>query len=205
MKGGANAIHRRISRRGSLRTGRGKPVSLAARTVALTAALGAVLALTACGSDDNSPATSTPIVPPGSAVTAAPAVATTPSTPGVYAPMDTGKSQSGLEGLILSVEDTNTRYGPGVVVTFQVINTTAKPWDGYNWMTPTVVYGPAGTQAERIVSGADHLGDGVQGVIPPGARQTVREGYKVSKAELNPAVITAGSVVWQGDFATFQR
>ena len=126
-------------------------------------------------------------------------------TPGVNQPMDTGKSKSGLEAMILSIEDTNTRYGPGVAITFQVVNTTQTVWDGFNWSTPTVVYGPAGTAAEKITSLSEGYGAGVQGAIPPGARQTVVHAYKVSKAELNPAVITAGSVVWQGDFATFQR
>ncbi|RJO72982.1 hypothetical protein D5S18_22165 [Nocardia panacis] len=119
--------------------------------------------------------------------------------------MDTGKSRSGLEASILAVEDTGTRYGPGVVVTFQVANTTDKPWEGFNWLPPTLVYGPPGTPAEAITSLSEGYGAGVQGVIPPGSRQTVKEAYKVSKNLLNPAVITAGSVVWQGDFTSFQR
>lgn len=131
--------------------------------------------------------------------------ASTSSAPGVYAPKDTGKSQSGLEASILAVEDTNTRYGPGTAVTFQIVNTTNQVWAGYNWSTPTVVYGVAGTPAEEITSLSEGYGAGVQGSIPPGSRQTVKHAYKVSKASLNPAVVTAGSVVWQGDFSMFKR
>jgi hypothetical protein len=179
---------------------------ITARIAATAAAFAVAVAVAGCSSSDNDKATSTPVMPP-SATTAGhtTTASSTASTPGVYQPMDTGKSKSGLEASILSVEDADTRYGPGVVVTFQIVNTTDKPWDGYNWSTPTVVYGPPGTPAEHITSISEGYGAGVQGVIPPGSRQTVKEAYKVSKAQLNPAVITAGSVVWQGDFATFQR
>jgi hypothetical protein len=33
----------------------------------------------------------------------------------------------------------------------------------------------------------------------------VKHAYKVTKAQLNPAVVTAGSVLWQGDFSKFHR
>ncbi|MCM6777923.1 hypothetical protein NDR87_31505 [Nocardia sp. CDC159] len=174
------------------------------RIVAAACVVVGALGLTGCAADRAAdPPTSTPIQLTTGASSAAAAV--TASAGGVYAPMDTGRSQSGLEGLILSVEDTVTRYGPATVVTFQVINTTSAVWDGFNWPTPTVVYGAAGVQAEHVISLSEGYGTGVQGSIPPGSRQTVKHAYKVSKAALNPAVITAGSVLWQGDFSTFQR
>ncbi|NKY48024.1 hypothetical protein [Nocardia cerradoensis] len=166
----------------------------------------ATAAVTGCSSSDNDKATSTPVMPPAATIAGHTTPASsTPSTPGVYQPLDTGKGKSGLEASILSVEDADTRYGPGTVVTFQIVNTTQTPWEGYNWSEPSLVYGPAGTPAEKITSLSEGYGAGVQGTIPPGSRQTVKTAYKVSKSQLNPAVITAGSVVWQGDFATFQR
>ncbi|WP_280425279.1 hypothetical protein [Nocardia carnea] len=174
------------------------------RPMTATVAAAAVLALTGCGSEEAPVAQSTPIMPSEAADT--PAVATTPaSTPGVYTPMETGVSQSGLEASILSVEDVNSRYGPVSVFTFQVVNGTGAVWEGFNWMTPTVVYGAAGAPAEHVTSLSEGYGDGVVGAIPPGSRQTVKHAYKVTKDRLNPAVVTAGSVIWQGDFATFQR
>ncbi|MGW5514262.1 hypothetical protein [Nocardia africana] len=176
-------------------------IAAVAAAFALTAAV-----VTGCSSSDNDKATSTPVMPP--AATTAGHTTTPPSTastPGVYQPMDTAKGKSGLEASILSVEDADTRYGPGTVITFQVVNTTQTPWEGYNWSEPTLVYGPAGTPAEKITSLSEGYGAGVQGTIPPGSRQTVKTAYKVGKAQLNPAVITAGSVLWQGDFTTFQR
>ncbi|WP_157121232.1 hypothetical protein [Nocardia miyunensis] len=176
-----------------------------ARSIAVVAAAVVAVGLAACSSNDRPAAQSTPILPSATQSQAQPVASTTSSAPGVYAPMDTGKSRSGLEASILAVDDANTRYGPGTVITFQVVNTTGAVWEGYNWSTPSVVYGPAGTPAETITSLSEGYGAGVQGSIPPGSRQTVKHAYKVSKAELTPAVVTAGSVIWQGDFSTFKR
>lgn len=172
-----------------------------------TAAVLAVsaLVLTACGSDEPPAAQSTPILPTETAPPAAEPVATETKTPGVYAPTDTAVGRSGLEASILSVEDVESRYGPVTVLTIQIVNTTNELWEGYNWSTPALVYGAAGMPAEHVVSLSEGFGDGVQGAVPPGSRQTVKHAYKVTKAELNPAVVSASSAVWQGDFATFQR
>lgn len=172
------------------------------RHLAATAAL--ALALTACSTDDPKPV-SQPVMPASSA-TSAPPVSSGTSTPGVYAPTDVGVSKSaGVEVSILSVEDVNSRYGAVSVFTFQLYNAGQKVFDGYNFPTPTVVYGPAGSPAENTVSITEGYGDGVKGAIPPGSRQTVKYAYAVTKDKLNPAVVSAGSVIWQGDFSTFQR
>ncbi|CRY73604.1 hypothetical protein SAMN05421776_108230 [Nocardia farcinica] len=176
------------------------------RVVRTAAVVAAVLALASCTSngDDTPRGDATPIMPGTTATTAS--AATTSASPGVLAPTETGLSTStGIETMIVSVEDVNGRYGPVTVFTFQLVNTGQKVFEGYNWPTPTVVYGPAGTPAEHTVSLSEGYGDGVQGAIPPGSRQTVQHAYKVTKAELNPAVVTVGSLVWQGDFAAFQR
>lgn len=55
------------------------------------------------------------------------------------------------------------------------------------------------------MSTADQIGFGTQGAIPPGSRQTVREGCEVNKAQLTETVVTEGSLIWSGDFSTFQR
>lgn len=168
------------------------------------------LVLAGCGSDETSKGDATPVMP--SAATAAAtssAAASSSAAPGVLAPTDSGRSANanGMEALILSVEDVQSRYGPVTVFTFQVINNGSKVFDGYNWSAPTVVYGPAGTPAKHTVSLSEGngYGKGVEGSIPPGSRQTVEHAYQVSKAQLNPAVVTAGSVLWQGDFSVFQR
>ncbi|MCX5043482.1 hypothetical protein OG921_09910 [Aldersonia sp. NBC_00410] len=110
-----------------------------------------------------------------------------------------------VEALILSVEDAESDYGPVTVFSIQLVNNSDAVFEGSNFPTPTLVYGPAGTPAENTVSLSEGFGGGVQGSIPPGARQTIKYAYKVPKSELNPAVFTIGSLVWQGNFATFQR
>lgn len=133
-------------------------------------------------------------------------VATTTATPGVLGPLETGRSASyDMDTMILSVEEQQSRYGLVTVFTFQLVNDGSKLFEGYNWPTPVVVYGPAGTPAEHTFSLSEGFGEGVQGSIPPGMRQTVQHAYAVPKAELNPAVVTVGSLVWQGDFSTFTR
>lgn len=171
----------------------------------LPAAAAIALALTACTTDDPKPTGAPPVMPAGTTTTAASSTSGT-STPGVYAPTDVGVSKStGVEVSIVSVEDVNSRYGPVSVFTFQLFNNGQKVFEGYNFPTPTVVYGPAGSPAENTVSISEGYGDGVKGAIPPGSRQTVKYAYAVTKDKLNPAVVTAGSVIWQGDFATFTR
>lgn len=172
------------------------------RHLAATAAVVLAFALSACASEDPKPV-SQPVMP--ASTTAAPTT-TKSSTPGVNAPMDVGvSSKTGVEVSILSVEDANSRYGPVSVFTFQLNNAGDKIFDGFNFPTPTVVYGPAGSPAEHTVSMTEGFGDGVKGAIPPGSRQTVKYAYQVTKDKLNPAVVSAGSVIWQGNFSTFQR
>lgn len=185
---------------------KGNPVKFSS-TALVTAAAAGLLMVTGCGSNDSDPKPqSTPILPTSQALAGAAAGTSAAKTPGVIAPLDTGVSKNtGIEVSILSVEDMNSRYGPVAVFTFQLVNVGDKVFDGYNWPTPTVVYGAAGSPAEHTMSLTEHYGDGVQGAIPPGSRQTVKHAYKVAKSQLNPTVVSAGSVIWQGDFATFQR
>lgn len=178
------------------------------RTTAIAAAAAlAVTLLAGCGSDKPTKGDSTAVFPPGSAAPVATgAASTTSKSSAVLAPTDTGRSQTyGIDTIILSVEDTNSRYGAVTVFTFQLVNTSDKVFEGYNWPTPTVVYGAAGTPAEHTVSLSEGYGQGVTGAIPPGARQTVKHAYKVTKGQLDQAVVTVGSILWQGNFATFQR
>lgn len=165
------------------------------------------LLATACTTDDPKPTGAPPVMPPASSTTTTAAAGSSgSSTPGVYAPTEVGVSKStGVEVSILSVEDANSRYGPVTVFTFQLNNAGSKVFDGYNFPTPTLVYGAAGSPAEHTVSISEGYGDGVKGAVPPGSRQTVKYAYAVQKSQLNPAVVTAGSIIWQGDFSTFQR
>ncbi len=163
------------------------------------------LAITGCSSDTDTRGDSTPVMP-GTTTAAGTSPATSSPARGVLAPTDTGHSQNtGMDVMILSVEDVQSRYGPVTVFTFQLVNTGTQVFQGYNWPTPTLVYGPSGKPIDQTMSFSEGYGQGVSGAIPPGSRQTVKHAYKVAKAELNPAVVTAGSVLWQGDFSTFQR
>lgn len=177
------------------------------RTTAAAAAAALLIAVLAgCGSDKATKGDSTPVVPPGTVAPASSAAASTSQSAAVLAPLDTGHSKSAnMDVIILSVEDATSRYGAVTVFTFQLVNMGTDVFQGYNWPTPTVVFGAAGTPAEHTISLSEHYGDGVAGAIPPGARQTVKHAYKVTKAELDPAVVSAGSIIWQGNFATFQR
>ncbi|WP_416063468.1 hypothetical protein [Rhodococcus indonesiensis] len=172
-------------------------------TVATLAAVGAAL-LTGCGDSEPS---GNELVLPSAPHSPSPPVTTTEErrTRGVLGPYDTGVGRNGAEVSILSVTDEVTNYGPATVFTFQIFNASDQIIEGSDWATPTVVYGPAGIPAEWFVSTADQLGLGTVGAIPPGSRQTVREGYKVSKAQLTETVVTEGSLIWSGDFSTFQR
>jgi len=177
------------------------------RGAATIAAIAVTLAITGCGDSgkDGVPrGESTPITTTQSAE--APAAVTTSPQKGVLAPTETGRSAAyDIDTMILSVEEKQSRYGTVTVFTFQLVNDGDKIFEGYNWPSPTVVYGPAGTPAEHTFSLSEGYGEGVQGSIPPGMRQTVQHAYDVPKAELNPAVVTVGSLVWQGDFSTFTR
>jgi len=125
---------------------------------------------------------------------------------GVYKPMDTAvSSKVDAEVTILAVDQENTTYGPATVFTFQILNTGNQLLDPFLWSSPDVTYGPAGQPAEWFVDSGAGLGMGLNGPIPPGARQTVREPFKVAKADLTEAVVSEGSLVWQGDFSTFAR
>ncbi|WP_328401073.1 hypothetical protein [Nocardia sp. NBC_00403] len=58
-------------------------------------------------------------------------------------------------------------HGPVTVLTFQLINVGEKVFDGYNWLTATIVYGAAGSLAEHKVSLSKQFGAGAQDAIRP--------------------------------------
>jgi hypothetical protein len=174
------------------------------KRIALACAAAAI-ALTGCSDSDSPKGESTPVIP-GTTATAASSAPSTSTAPAILAPTDTGRSKNaGVDVMILSVEDVTSRYGPVTVITFQLVNTGNEVFQGYNWPTPTLVYGAAGMPAEHTMSMTEGYGEGVTGAVPPGMRQTVKHAYKVTKDKLNPAVVTAGSIVWQGDLTAFQR
>ncbi|GGL05961.1 hypothetical protein [Nocardia jinanensis] len=175
-----------------------------ARQFAAAVAVVSAALLTGCGTDEEPPVQTT-VLQPASTGAASETVPPATKTRGLHEPTETARGQSGLEASILSVEDVNSQFGPVTVVTIQIVNVTEEVWAGSNWTIPTLVYGDEGTPAKHVVSPTEGFGDGVVGAIPPGARQTVKHAYKVAKSELNPAVVTAGSVLWEGDFSTFKR
>lgn len=186
------------------------------------AAIATALVLTGCSKNEPQ-AVSEPIMPSASTTSAAPTSEVAPATKGastttssatttkrvrgVLEPSQIGVSKTyGIETSILSVTtEQSSSYGPLTVFTIQLNNASDDVFQGYNFLTPTLTYGEAGLPADVQFSGADGFGDGVQGSIPPGSRQTVKYAYKVDLAELNPAVLTIGSLVWKGDFTAFSR
>ena len=185
------------------------------------AAIATALVLAGCGKSEPQ-AVSEPVIPSASTTSAAArseAAPTTKAAPtttaatttkrgrGVLEPSEIGVSKTyGIETSILSVTtEQSSSYGPLTVFTIQLNNASDEVFQGYNFLTPTLTYGEAGLPADVQFSGADGFGDGVQGSIPPGSRQTVKYAYKVDLAELNPAVLTIGSLVWKGDFTAFSR
>jgi hypothetical protein len=177
-----------------------------ARHFAAVAVGAAMCALSACAADDAPTTEVQPMTVVASEQTSAASVPPPATkTRGLYDPAETAVGQSGLAAFIVSVEEVNSQEGPVTVITLQIENITDDVWNGKNWTTPTVVYGDGGTPAPHVKSPSEGFGDGVQGLIPPGSRQTVKHAYKVTKAQLNPAVVTAGSVLWQGDFSKFHR
>ncbi len=164
------------------------------RSVIVGMAIAGAALATGCSSDDKPPDTpATPATPDswveGQIDAAKP-----------FAPNEVGIGRNGAQVTINSVQDETTSYGPAAVFTFTINNTTAESIDSYLWTSPTLVQGT--TPVDSITSGADKLGYGIQGVIPPGASQTVREGYEIPKSAITDAVLTEGSIVWQGDFST---
>ncbi|MGW6332048.1 hypothetical protein [Nocardia rhamnosiphila] len=177
-----------------------------ARQFAAVAVGAAVCALSACAAEDTPTGQAAPpMTVVASEETSAAGVPPATKTRGLYDPAETAVGQSGLAAFIVSVEEVNSQEGPVTVITLQIENITDDVWNGKNWTTPTVVYGDGGTPAPHVKSPSEGFGDGVQGLIPPGSRQTVKHAYKVTKAQLNPAVVTAGSVLWEGDFSKFHR
>lgn len=176
-----------------------------ARQFAAVAVVAAVCALSACAADDAPTGQDRPTTVVAGAETSTASVPPATKTRGLYDPAETAVGQSGMAAFIVSVEEVNSHVGPVTVITLQIENRTEQAWSGRNWTTPTVVYGDDGIPAQHVKSPSEGFGDGVQGSIPPGSRQTVKHAYKVGKAQLNPAVVTAGSVLWRGDFSKFHR
>lgn len=178
------------------------------RPFAVAIAAGAAAVLVGCAQEAEQP-TSAPVLPQTSAETSVGSASPTTTqreTAGVLDPYETGVSKNfGVEVSILSVATEQSSYGPLTVFTFQLLNSSDAIFEGFNFNVPVVTYGEAGLPAKHQNSIADDLGNGVQGAVPPGSRQTIKYGYAVDIAELNPAVVTIGSLIWQGDFTAFAR
>ncbi|PXW34135.1 UNVERIFIED_CONTAM: hypothetical protein DES50_102763 [Williamsia faeni] len=95
----------------------------------------------------------------------------------------------------------------GAVFTFVIANKGTTPIEDGNWRDPSLVYGPNGTPAQTAMpfagQGDPNIGQPQQSPIPAGSKQTIRVGYDVPKSALTDAVLTEGSITWQGDFSNF--
>ncbi|WP_019289812.1 hypothetical protein [Rhodococcus pyridinivorans] len=108
----------------------------------------------------------------------------------------------GIATRITDVFPIDTRYGPGVVITFDLRNESDEIFQDYNWPTPSLSTGERGVPAEQIFSGEDGLPQPVSGNIPPGASRVVRHGFEVSMEDMTDATLSVGSIIWRGDFTT---
>lgn len=174
------------------------------RLRAAVALLPAALLLAGCSGDDSADTT-----PPASTSTSASATTPTETTPernvgeGVYAPTDEVVSETyGIATRITDVSPIDTRYGPGVVITFDLRNESNEIFQDYNWPSPSLSTGERGVPAEEIYSGEDNLPQSVSGNIPPGASRVVRHGFEVSMEDMTDATLSVGSIIWRGDFTT---
>lgn len=173
------------------------------RKLSLSVVAVVALVLSACGSPST---TQEKVQNPTLAPTAAaPARTTAINRP--LAPMDTAHStKMNADITIMSVDDEQFDEGSGVVFSFQIHNVGDTMIPDYAWGDPTMVYGPAGTPAQSVVSSGTGVGLGQQGPIPPGATQTIKVGYQgVAKSQLINVVLSEASVTWQGDFTNFKR
>ena len=122
---------------------------------------------------------------------------------GVYAPTEEVESETyGIATRITDVSAINTRYGPGVVVTFDLRNNSDEIFQDYNWPSPSLSTGDRGIPATEIYSVEDDLPQSVNGHIPPGAGRVVKHGYQASIDDMTNATLSVGSIIWQGDFTT---
>lgn len=169
------------------------------RTIAVVAITATALVLGGCSSSDNEASDAT-------TTTSAVETTTTATTSGnvgegVYKPFEVVTSKTyGIETRVSDVSAIETRYGPGVAITIDLRNTSDKIFQDYNWPTPQLSFGPRGLPAERVVSISESIGEGVNGNIPPGGSRVVHEAYKVTMDDMKDATLSAGSIIWRGDF-----
>lgn len=172
------------------------------RTIVAATIASVSLVLGACSdsSDSESSPTSNATTTSTETTSAAP---TSKVGAGVYAPTDEVTSESyGIATRISDVSAINTRYGPGVVVTFDLKNNSDKIFEDYNWPSPQLSVGDRGVPVDQIFSMDDELGDGVTGHIPPGGSRVVRHGFETSMQDMTNATLSVGSIIWRGDFTT---
>lgn len=112
---------------------------------------------------------------------------------------------TGLRLSIARVETVPSLSGTVTVFTFRFENPGRETVAASGWTAPVVVYGPADTPAAHNISVSEGFGADVPAPLAPGASQELRHAYRVPTALLNPARVSAGSVVWQGDFSAFRR
>lgn len=158
-------------------------------------AAGAAILLTGCGSSASDPAlVSSPTSALGGGFGGIPAAAT-------HAPGDVVTDPAtGLRIAITEVQAVPSISGTVTVLRFRFENPGRDPLPARGWTAPVLTYGPSDMPAAHVVSVSEGYGAEVPGALAPGASQELKHAYRVTRAELTSARVSAGSVVWEGDF-----
>ncbi|MFC8046669.1 hypothetical protein [Nocardia sp. NPDC057353] len=164
-----------------------------ARLVAIAA--GAIVVLTGCGGAGSDPElVSSPTPALGGGFGGIPSA-------GTYAPDQVATDPaSGLRIAIARVESVPSLAGTVTVLHFRFENPGRDPIVPRGWTAPVLTYGPSDMPAAHVVSVSEGYGAEVPGTLAPGATQELEHAYRVTRAELTSARVSAGTVTWDGDF-----
>ncbi|WP_157103906.1 hypothetical protein [Nocardia harenae] len=158
-------------------------------------AAGAAILLTGCGASASDPAlVNSPTPALGGGFGGLPAAGT--HDPGAVVT----DPASGLRIAISSVEAVPSIAGTVTVLHFRFENPGRDPLPARGWTAPVLTYGPSDMPAAHVVSVSEGYGADVPGALAPGASQELKHAYRVNRAELTSARVSAGSVIWEGDF-----
>ena len=110
-----------------------------------------------------------------------------------------GETLVGQDGKEVTIDSAESQGSQTIIALRYKAGTEAI--EDYNILTPTLSYGPDGTEAE-----VDTLPE-INGVIVPGQSKVVSYTFNVDAAQLNPATLTVGiglgSATWTGNLTEF--
>ncbi|MFC3962195.1 hypothetical protein [Nocardia jiangsuensis] len=165
------------------------------RSRLLAIAAGAAVLLTGCGSPASDPAlVSSPTPALGGGFGGIPAA-------GTHDPRDVVTDPaSGMRIAITRVEAVSSISGTVTVLHFRFENPGRDPLPARGWTAPVLTYGPSDMPAAHVVSVSEGYGAEVPGALAPGTGQELKHAYRVNRGDLTSARVSAGAVIWDGDF-----